>query len=166
MATINDIGLKNVKTFRGVEYPVCYQGTIYYKGKRVGYWSQDSWGGPDIFDVSKEIMDALNEEAKKYYGKDSIYDIDCLMDEILHLTDDEKQYKAFVKKGFNATVLMTDGYHAKYIAYKNLPADNTMASKVLDPKVTKFKEEEAFRNKDITVRIYRTLDDFAQYYAK
>ena len=57
MASIKGIELKNIKTFRGVEYPVNYQGNIYYNGKKLGFWSQDSWGGPDSYDFNTDELD-------------------------------------------------------------------------------------------------------------
>ncbi len=44
MASIKGIEIKNVKTFRGHEYPTNYQGNIYFNGVKKGFWSQDGWG--------------------------------------------------------------------------------------------------------------------------
>ena len=107
MASIKGIELKNVKTFRGVEYPVNYQGNIYYNNKKLGFWSQDSWGGPDSYDFN---TDELDQVAKDYYGPDSIYGLDCLIDEVLTLKNYEKSYKKAVKEGFITLAVVTDGY--------------------------------------------------------
>lgn len=107
MASIKGIEIKNIKTFRGVEYPVNYQGNIYYNGKKLGFWSQDSWSGPDSYEFNTSKLDQI---AKDYYGPDSIYDLDCLIDEVLTLKNYEKSYKKAVKEGFLTLAVVTDGY--------------------------------------------------------
>ena len=107
MASIKGIEIKNVKTFRGVEYPVNYQGNIYYNGKKLGFWSQDSCGGPDSYDFNTSELDQI---VKDYYGPDSIYNLDCLIDEVLTLKNYEKSYKKVVKEGFLTLAVITDDY--------------------------------------------------------
>ena len=107
MASIKGIEIKNIKTFRGVEYLVNYQGNIYYNGKKLGFWSQDSCGGPDSYDFNTSELDQI---AKDYYGPDSFYDLDCLIDEVLTLKNYEKSYKKIVKEGFLTLAVVTDGY--------------------------------------------------------
>lgn len=62
MAKIKGFELKNVKTFRGHEGEELQQANVYYKGKKIGYYSQDSWGGCDIFNIDYDISTELKEE--------------------------------------------------------------------------------------------------------
>ncbi len=107
MASIKGIEIKNIKTFRGEEYPRLYQGTVYFKGNKLGFWSQDSWGGPDRYDFD---ITELNKVSKKYYGVGSISDLDTLLSEIILLNDYEKKYKNAVNAGYKSIVILTDGF--------------------------------------------------------
>lgn len=66
MAKIYGVKIKNLKTFHGHEGD-CAQGSLYMDGKKIGFWSQDSCGGPDDFDVSKKDFEELQKRAVKYY---------------------------------------------------------------------------------------------------
>lgn len=157
MASILGIELKNIKTFRGVEYPTCYQGTVYLNGKKLGFWSQDSWGGPDNYEFKTTELDNL---AKAYYGKDSYYDLDCLMGEILTLKDYEKLYKKIVKEGYASLVVITDGYFETTI---KMPRD-TNKELILEkcaPYVEKFKKNT--NNVDnVKTLVFTNITDFVQ----
>lgn len=157
MASILGIELKNIKTFRGVEYPTCYQGNVYLNGKKLGFWSQDSWGGPDSYEFKTTELDNL---AKAYYGKDSYYDLDCLMGEILTLKDYEKLYKKIVKEGYASLVVITDGYFETTI---KMPRD-TNKELILEkcaPYVEKFKKNT--NNVDnVKTLVFTNITDFVQ----
>ena len=56
MASINGVEVKALKGFEGHE-GYCFQGNIYKDGKKLGFWSQDSWGGCDRFDFDESILD-------------------------------------------------------------------------------------------------------------
>ena len=158
MAKINGIEIKNLKSFMGMEGPTL-QGDIWYKGKKLGFWSQDGNGGPDWYDFDATVLD---DEVKKYYGEDSYYDLDCLLYDVVNLKDDEKQYKKFAKNGYKIMATLTDGYHLTYYAYADLPKEREDALKVLEPKIKAFKDTVAFKNKDVEVRLYYDIADFNQ----
>lgn len=66
MSTVeNQIGsrysLGSIKAFRGHEGETCLQGTILKDGKKVGSWSEDSWGGPMLFTFQS---DAIRQDFK------------------------------------------------------------------------------------------------------
>jgi hypothetical protein len=134
MAKINGIELKNVKNFRGHEGEDLIQGDVYYKGKKVGYYSQDAWGGMDIFDLDynldtktrmeitditrnyiggklfKKIDDLYNEKYKvNFHYEQKGYEY--LFMDLLQLLEHEKWYKKFSKKWNQNTI---------YIVYKDL----------------------------------------------
>ena len=122
MAQIHGIELKGMKTFLDHEGARIAQGNLYVEGKKVAEWSQDSWGGPDIFRMSKGYSEeALNNAIKKVhpqtkkcetYGGDFEldYDADLLMGDLVVLTHEEKDYKKFAKSGYPTLCTITDGF--------------------------------------------------------
>lgn len=157
MASIKGISIKNVKTFRGVEYPENYQGNIYFNGIKKGFWSQDSWGGPDRFEFDTKELD---EVAKEFYGPDSIYGLDCLLYEILVLADYEKQYKKAVKAGYASIVVMTDGYKESYIKVPQ-DTDKDVILKRCDKYIKDFEKASKYKDK-IKTLVFTDLKDFVQ----
>jgi hypothetical protein len=155
MASIKGISIKNIKTFRGREYPTNYQGNIYYNGKKMGFWSQDDWGGPDRYDFDTT---ELNKVAKEYYGEDSIYDLDCLIFEILRLVDYEKIYKKAVKAGYDSVVILSDGYAESYI---KVPREKNKDKIVKDCEfyIKDFETKSRYKDK-IKKFIFTDLEDF------
>jgi hypothetical protein len=76
MAKINNFELKNVKDFLGHEQEPLCQGNIYYKGKKVGFYSQDAHGGCDNIDIDCELSNELKTEIYEIlnnYHCDSIF---------------------------------------------------------------------------------------------
>ena len=61
MASLNGVSLKNLKTYAGHEGEPCMQGSVYYNGKKLGFWSQDGHGGPDRFDFNENELKYINE---------------------------------------------------------------------------------------------------------
>ena len=124
MASIKGIEFKNLKDFRGHEGEELIQGDVFYKGKKVGYYSQDAWGGMDIFDLDykldKELLKEVKEITDNYIGGvlfkkiDDLYDsyynrvgafsslkqkgYEYLFMDLLQLMDHEKLYKKYSKK--------------------------------------------------------------------
>lgn len=46
MAKIFGFEIKSVKSFKSHDgYPI-FQGNVYFKGKKIGSWSQDDWAAP------------------------------------------------------------------------------------------------------------------------
>lgn len=118
MAKINGVEVKAVKSFIGHEGP-CYQGNIYKNGKKLGFWSQDSWGGPDVFEFDESLLDEPFESFKdsfpeSYMNKDYI-EKGSFIHDILTLKDIEKDCKKEFKKGFKAVFFITDLYHFSWL---------------------------------------------------
>lgn len=136
MAKIKGIELKNVKEFRGHEGEELMQGDVYYKNKKVGFYSQDAHGGMDTFDifynVDRDIRKEIMEIADNYIGGvlfkkiDDLYDkmynytsnhtyekkgYEYLFMDLLELYDHEKLYKKYSKKYNDNTI---------YIIYDNV----------------------------------------------
>ena len=120
MASMNGVSIK------GLRYSVSngiWNGIIYIDGKRMGIWSQDSFGGPDRFDFNEfkirdRALDYYKRNPKvdtiKLYGKSEI-DYDNLpmtdmstkpepegyfLEELAQLTDLENRYKKVLKQGY------------------------------------------------------------------
>lgn len=135
MASINGIKLKSIKTFKGHEQEDLIQGNVYYKNKKVGFYSQDSWGGCDNIqldsNLSKTLINEINDILKDYKhdtlfgGISDLYDKkynvvsnaldlkggEYLFSDLIQLMEYEKIYKIYSK-------LWNTGNIA--ICYKNL----------------------------------------------
>ena len=180
MASINGISVKGLKSFVGHEGEGCYQGNIYIANKKVGFWSQDSWGGPDLFnfDLSyseKKLSDRVKElnPDKAIHGKSRDgkpytidYDLELLMYDLVKLLEDEKIFKNSIKKGFAGAMIVTDGYHLVAWNLKEnllkLSDENLLShcSKMIEKAKdeAKFFKESADTKHEI--KIYRSFSDF------
>ena len=59
--------IDQIKGFRGHEGETCLQGVILLNNKKVGEWSEDSWGGPHQFSFTNvKIEKDFNDEANKH----------------------------------------------------------------------------------------------------
>lgn len=150
MATINGVEVRALKSFVGREGE-CWQGTVYLNGKKLGFWSQDSWGGPDQFDFDVSLLD---EACKKYEAgfpetyqlKDVVGEPECFISEVATLKDIEASCSKMFKKGAEVVVYMTDSYHASWFG---LPMD--MPNEQIKTKYYKNMAEikkEMFKNED------------------
>lgn len=121
MASIKGISVKNVVMFKGHEYEDLVQCDVCYLGKKVGFFSQDSWGGEDHFDLDynlpldkkedlhkkfkeipqKYLQERLDKGEKIDFYEDhkELYDIGNMILDIIELKDLEKEYKKKVKTG-------------------------------------------------------------------
>lgn len=70
--TADDFGgywIKNIKWFKGHEGEDIFQCSVYKNGKRIGFFSQDSWGGSDKLTCQKkEDAEALCSFAKEFFN--------------------------------------------------------------------------------------------------
>lgn len=124
VASINGVSLKKLRYFVGHEGG-CFQGDVYLDGKKLGFWSQDSWGGADNFEFSQV---PIIERAKQYYAAhpqidelklygmkledidftnlpkrniDNMVEIDAsLMGELVELTETLKWFKKWTSQGY------------------------------------------------------------------
>ena len=180
MASINGISVKALKTFKGHEGEPCCQGNLYVGTKKIGFWSQDSWGGCDNFMLDrpyselmldrkvKELNADKAETVTRYDGTKATveYTLERLMSDLMALIQDEKIYKAAIKDGFKGVLLVSDGYHlfgwqlnesamkvSTDVLLKHY-ADDIEKGKVKH----KFFKEDQFH--EHTVKIYRSTADF------
>jgi hypothetical protein len=125
VASINGITVKAIKEFRGHEGEPLYQGNIYLGNKKIGFWSQDSWGGPDNICLDEpyrvvkleDKVKELNRHKKETFAREdgseySIeYSLDILFGDLMEMIDDEKVFKKAIKNGYGGVLLVTDGCH-------------------------------------------------------
>lgn len=177
MASINGISLKNVKKFRGHEGEPLYQGNLYLNNKKIGFWSQDSWGGPDNVALDKyydelsldNAVHKLNTD-KDYHGgtedKPFVleYNLERLMGDYMPLYEDEQVYKSAVKKGYAGVMVASDGYQQ---VVWSLPREYTEMSNdelfaLMADGIKQAKDGFMAENKFIehTVKVYRSPEDF------
>ena len=110
MASIFGFELKGVKTVRGLDFDAA-QGSIYYNGKKVGFYREDGNGGPtdisfyEAGDKQDEVKNALKAAVKDYFAKlpqKGPYAMDeneeAFFIELLNLMDIENSYKKYQKK--------------------------------------------------------------------
>ena len=119
MASINGITVKNLKGFEGWE-GYCYQGNIYLNGKKLGFWSQDSHGGPDRFDFSESALDKACKDYQNGFPDTYKYKAVCdskevIMDAVVRLKEMEKDCKKSFKEGWKAVYYMTDRFHSVFL---------------------------------------------------
>lgn len=88
MAKIKGIELRNVREFLGHEGEPLVQGSVYYKNREVGFYSQDSWGGMDIFnldyDLDAETTEEINDIVNNYVGGKLFKKLDDLYNQTYH----------------------------------------------------------------------------------
>ena len=180
MASINGITIKGIKKFKGHEgEPLC-QGNVYLGSKKIGWWSQDSWGGPDSYylddpyrirKLEAKVKELNLDKAKTYSRGDGSkytieYSLEYLFGDLMELKTDEDMFKKAIKNGFGGVLLVTDGYH---IFGWNLSKteirftdENLLIqyAKLIDDgkKGHKFYKEDGFTKHQ--TKIYRSLEDF------
>ena len=120
MAKFHGFEIKSMKTFEGHEGP-CSQGNVYLNGKKLGFWSNDSWGGEDHFSFSTRELDRLVAEQVPECSidcGDTVIPADTSM-VLAHLSDmkeTEKAWKKEDKKG-RALVVMTPESYSYSVMY-------------------------------------------------
>lgn len=162
MASINGIQIKSLKQFRGHEGEPLFQGNVYYKGKLLGFWSQDAHGGIcDNYSFSEYI---LKDEVKKYVASDrveemyrSVASLENLLADLVDLTEREKEFKKFVKKGYPTMLWVTDDYHIFCGACMAI-SDEAVLNAFKD-EIEDFKKK-MYKNCELKISIYRDLKDF------
>lgn len=177
MASINNITLKNIKSFIGHEGE-CLQGNIYLGTKKIGFWSQDFSGGPDVIELDssysenklEEKIHVLNKHkdihGTSYSGEPYTrkYNFERLASDLVSLIDAEKAYKNAVKKGYSALLRTTDGYHIMDWYLPESYAKTPLCKILEEINFEKEKEKAGFFKENYTgeheVRIYRNETDF------
>jgi len=157
MASINGVEVKNLKKFVGHEGE-CEQGNVYLNGKKLGFWSQDSWGGPDTFDFDESALDKACSDFKagfpdSYKYKEFCDSKDVFIGYVTELKNIESYLKKDYKKGFKTTVLVTDGYHMTWMSFiKDLSEEELFEKYQSD--IEKLKDK-MFENATPRVKVFK-----------
>ena len=172
MASIYGLTLKALKKFTGHDGEPCYQGNLYLGTKKIGFWTEDGRGGSGIYRMDPPYREGkLNVRVKElhaiYHPEDTeYYDLDCLMQEIISLLDDEKFFKKAAKEGYAGTLTVSDGWHVITwkMPKKDLEGTDAEVLARMEPEIETLKKREKFfpengRHKH-ELKLYRNLSDF------
>lgn len=180
MASINGVTVKAMKEFVGHE-GYCKQGNIYIDNKKQGFWSQDSWGGPDNFEFDTTL---LLERIKEYHEKNppidtlklykmNIEEIDfknlpvrtfedvlepesIFLYELTDLIEIEKHFKKAIKQGYSMI-----GHLRFHHVIAPIPADISDLVYACDEnQIEDYFKEITDEYPHAYVTIYKSLDDF------
>lgn len=112
MARINGLQIKKVVNFKGHEGEGLFQCDVYHNGKKVGWFSQNAWGGPDEIHIDQNVVELFKD-----YASDSIdrtkqtyvfYGIEWAIIDLYELNQVEKAFKHNNAKGFPGLVEIKD----------------------------------------------------------
>lgn len=182
MASINGIGLKNVKTFQGKEGNG-FSASVYLDGKRIGTVTDSAFGGEYDYDIPSDAQKKISDRIDGYRTAHpmldglAIYEMpveevwkrcengtlptekDCSWDlffyDIVQLHDAEKTYKKGVKKGLPNLMLVN------FLNVKDNPTPLDMIYQYCDPEeASKIIESERQKGCPFTTEIFSSLEDF------
>ena len=163
MASINGIQVKGLKSFSGHDGEPLAQGNVYYKGKKLGFWSQDAWGGEDNYDFNESVVDA---EVAKFRESDAVEDeyrefadLASLLEDLVNFMQTEKEYKKGIKMGYPTYVEATDGYHVCGYYTRQTDKDAIKETAYYEKFMSNFRKT-AFKNKKVKVSIFNCKEDF------
>ena len=145
MASLNGISIKGLKTFKDHEGMGICQGNLYIGGRKIGFWSQDAWGGPDIVRLDAQYSERKLDSAIKEKGFE--YSEDFLW-KLLEMKFDEDDWK---KSGAERLFIGTDGYHVINIEVDD--PDATVDDILKRKDVLRHIDANFFKNKDFNFRI-------------
>lgn len=109
MAKLKGLEIKKITEFKGHEGEPLFQCDVYYKGKKVGYFSQDAWGGMENVEVPKEVRQAFAEYTTRPldgYPDHPLKGIEWAIYDLYELRNIEKTYAKNAKQGFDITILV------------------------------------------------------------
>lgn len=169
MASINELEVKSVKFFPDHEGATIPYGNLYYKGKKVGEFRYDSWGGPMMYThTSKvfsedEVMAATLEIPDKYKWNSWYKNFDLLIEELVNFKSTESEFKKDQKKG---NITLTFDWDKSLEPFKDdkpmiVYREFTIVQAITEAELIKFEQElkEKYGN-DGVLKVYRSLDDF------
>lgn len=160
MASINGVEIKNLKGFKGHDGESLYQGTIYLNGEKLGFWSQDSWGGCDMYDfdtspLKKAVTDFQQSFPDSFPLKTFFTEPDVLLAEIIFWKDLEKTFKKYQKDGYKAMVSIVDKEKILSIPAKTISEMEEITKEHLSH-LDELKKD----NKALTVFSFTSINDF------
>lgn len=167
MAKINGLEVKEIKYYPDHEGSMIPYGNIYFKGKRVGSFKYDDWGGPMHYTHThktiskKEVMEAFHQIVPKL-GWNEFYDsFDILVEELIFLKEIESEFKKSQKKDRFILVVKDDYYKKPSFDVVFQPRiyeiPNQVTDEGLDRAINELLEK---YGSDKVVHVFRSLEDF------
>lgn len=162
MAKINGLQIKKVVNFKGHEGEGLFQCDVYHNGKKVGWFSQNAWGGQDEIHIDQSVVELFKD-----YASDSIdntkqsyvfYGIEWAIIDLYGLNQVEKAFKRANAKGFTGLVEISDWLLGTTIGISQglcMKSDKEVIAYLrgkLSPDYGKFA--------DTAFKVYRSLEDF------
>lgn len=168
MASINGIEIKTYKNFKGHDGQPLRQATVYMDGKKIGFISEDAWGGPmninlkSLEEVKKRLFEYASHEK---FAKHVLEDIELLLDMLLGLVFIEKNAKKAWKINEKAIVISTGlrDYHLNDSEkIKHIPSLTVYTiNKELTPNKLKDRKEKISKENKAEALVFKTLQDFS-----
>ena len=161
MAKIKGVELKKLVKFRGHEGEELYQGDIYLNGKKIGFYSDGDWGGPQSIRVSVEDEATLDVLGRQFSHHSFISGAEALMSELVNLNLLEKMFKGVVKKGFGGFAIVknwSDKGYAMVDSVYNLKQGLTPSEYLIG--LVQYRKAKGVETKVEDVKIYLSPKDF------
>lgn len=168
MAKILDFEVKGVKYYPDHGGDKVPYRSLYYKGKRLGAFRMDAWGGPMAYDhfsknISKE--DLFNELLKipKHLGWHEFYEsYDIIIENLVELKEWEGHCKKLRKKG-KILVLLKENYARdplKHLESRIPSIGFEVDENITEDELEQFTRQLKEKYGDGEIRIFRNLEDF------
>lgn len=125
MAKINGLQIKNVVNFKGHEGEGLFQCDVYHNGKKVGWFSQNAWGGPDEIHVNNDVVELFKDYPSDALDKTKqnpnavFYGIEWAIIDLYGLKQTERAFKSNDSRGFPGTVEISDWMLGKCVGISN-----------------------------------------------
>jgi glutaredoxin-related protein len=163
MAQIRGIAIKGLKEFKGHEGETLLQGDIYFKGKKVGYYSDDFRGGMAVVDIDVKVQHEMYQLSEGYETKYTNR-LENLIYEVVMLTDLEKTFTKAVKKGYVGIADVRGGfsedkmtmYHDRILYIPR--AFEFLSHDIITKRFKEYLEKENIHYSSLT--LYRCKEDF------
>jgi|GEM_PF-4794825 len=156
MAKIKGIQLKAVNYFRGHDgYGV--SANLYLDNKKIGEILDDGWGGGfQIHIEQKEKEEILKERVKRYFDENpsEFPEVEIFLDDLLNLSNLEKDWKKMVKDGLPILVDM----HFRKIG--TVPVGATKKPVCMGVNNEATLQKVLLEYKPVDHRVYRSEKDF------
>lgn len=160
MASIKGYSLKAIKTFLGQE-GYGFSANIYLNKKKIGFVYDNADGGQLSINIDNALYGDFETAVKKYYVEHpaTFEGEDMFIEELFALTEQEKDYKKMVKKGY--PVFMVVSYEKRNarpdeLFGRGLKPDRSMGIRSLDD-VEDVKQD--FPDA-VEFHVYKSLEDF------
>jgi hypothetical protein len=168
MAEINDIAVKGVKPWRGMEY-TGFSGNIYMGGKKIGTVVDDGDGGGMNVDIEPKFVDEFNARTEAYLKTLSPEMIklmtgsedEVLISDVMELAEIEKEFKKQMKGYETKPVCFVAIFNEQIKDFNDSTFDGMWFMTVIGNEEKRAQElRETKKWRIDTLRIFKTINDF------